>query len=127
MCRCVGVPVCQCIGVSMFEGGSIFMTHRDFRGLLKNVIPAKAGIHKSFKLLDPRFREDDKKCIFQQSHEHKNNLVEGFTKKYEVHLLVYFEEFHNIDEAITREKQLKRWKRAWKLRLIESSNPEWDD
>src|SRR3989338_9084630 len=67
MCRCVGVPVCQCIGVSMFEGGSIFMTHRDFRGLLKNVIPAKAGIHKSLKLLDPRFREDDKKCIFQQS------------------------------------------------------------
>ena len=64
--------------------------------------------------------------LTKRVYEHKNNLVEGFTKKYEVHLLVYFEEFHNIDEAITREKQLKRWKRAWKLRLIESSNPEWD-
>ena len=65
--------------------------------------------------------------LTKRVYEHKNNLVEGFTKKYEVHLLVYFEEFHNIDEAITREKQLKRWKRAWKLRLIESSNPEWND
>ena len=65
--------------------------------------------------------------ITRRVYEHKNNLAEGFTKKYEVHLLVYFEEFHNIDEAITREKQLKRWKRAWKLRLIESSNPEWND
>ena len=65
--------------------------------------------------------------LTKRVYEHKNNLVEGFTKKYEVHLLVYLEEFHNIDEAITREKQLKRWKRAWKLRLIESSNPEWND
>ena len=65
--------------------------------------------------------------LTKRVYEHKNNLVEGFTKKYEVHLLVYFEEFHNIDEAITREKQLKRWKRAWKLRLMESSNPEWND
>jgi len=65
--------------------------------------------------------------ITRRVYEHKNNLVEGFTKKYNVQLLVYFEEFHNIDEAIIREKRLKKWKRAWKLKLIESSNPEWND
>ena len=65
--------------------------------------------------------------ITRRVYEHKNDLVEGFTKKYAVHLLVYFEEFQNVDVAITREKQLKKWKRAWKLRLIESANPEWND
>ena len=65
--------------------------------------------------------------ITRRIYEHKNNLIKGFTEKYKEHLLVYFEEFHNIDAAITREKQLKKWKRAWKLRLIESVNPEWDD
>ena len=65
--------------------------------------------------------------ITRRVYEHKNDLVEGFTKKYAVHLLVYFEEFHNVDAAITREKQFKKWKRAWKLRLIESANPEWND
>jgi putative endonuclease len=65
--------------------------------------------------------------ITRRVYEHKNDCVEGFTKRYSVHLLVYFEEFYNVDAAITREKQLKKWKRAWKLRLIESSNPEWND
>ncbi len=65
--------------------------------------------------------------ITRRVYEHKNDLVGGFTSKYKVHLLVYFEEFHNIDLAIIREKQLKKWKRAWKLRLIESLNPEWND
>ena len=65
--------------------------------------------------------------LTKRVYEHKNNLVEGFTKKSEVHLLVYFEEFHNVDEAIIREKRLKKWRRAWKLRLIETSNPEWND
>lgn len=60
-------------------------------------------------------------------YEHKNNLVEGFTKRYGVHMLVYFEETNNILEAIQREKRLKKWNRAWKIELIESMNPKWKD
>ena len=60
-------------------------------------------------------------------YEHKQNLVEGFTKKYGVHMLVYYEITDNIESAIKREKQLKEWKRKWKLELIEKSNPEWQD
>lgn len=59
--------------------------------------------------------------------EHKNDLVEGFTKKYGVHSLVYFEQFGDMVSAIAREKQLKKWNRAWKIRLIENENPEWKD
>ncbi|MFZ2038472.1 MAG: GIY-YIG nuclease family protein [Minisyncoccia bacterium] len=59
--------------------------------------------------------------------EHQNSLVDGFTKQYNVKTLVYFESTENIDAAITREKQLKKWDRSWKLRLIESTNPNWND
>ena len=59
--------------------------------------------------------------------QHKNDIVEGFTSRYEVHSLVYFEETSNVDAAITREKQLKKWNRAWKLKLIENKNPNWKD
>ena len=59
--------------------------------------------------------------------EHKNKLVEGFTKKYKVHKLVYFEQTENVQSALLREKQLKKWKREWKLTLIEEKNPEWKD
>ena len=59
--------------------------------------------------------------------EHKNNLVDGFTKKYGVHLLVYYELHDDMEGAIVREKRLKKWERAWKLRLIEEKNPNWDD
>ncbi len=59
--------------------------------------------------------------------EHRKDLVEGFTKKYRVHQLVYFEMHEDMMEAITREKNIKAWKRAWKLRLIEEKNPNWDD
>lgn len=59
--------------------------------------------------------------------EHKNDLVEGFTKKYSVHRLVYYEPHDDMVSAITREKQLKKWNRAWRIRLIEESNPEWRD
>jgi putative endonuclease len=59
--------------------------------------------------------------------EHKKDLVEGFTKKYQVHELVYFEQISDVKAAIQRETQLKRWKRDWKLKLIESVNPEWKD
>ncbi len=59
--------------------------------------------------------------------EHKNNVVEGFTKKYGVHQLVWYEVADTPQAAITREKQLKKWNRAWKLKLIEATNPEWKD
>ena len=58
---------------------------------------------------------------------HKNDLIEGFTKKYGVHLLVYYELCDDIVSAITREKQIKKWNRAWKLELIEAQNPDWKD
>jgi putative endonuclease len=59
--------------------------------------------------------------------EHKNDLVESFTNKYGVHALVYFEQFGDMAAAIAREKQLKKWNRAWKIRLIENKNSEWTD
>jgi putative endonuclease len=58
---------------------------------------------------------------------HKNDVVEGFTKKYGVHRLVFYEMHPDMTSAIVREKQLKKWNRAWKLELIESKNPEWND
>ena len=60
-------------------------------------------------------------------YEHRNNLIEGFTNKYHVHHLVYFEDVNDIQSALQREKQLKRWTRKWKLELIEKFNPEWRD
>ena len=59
--------------------------------------------------------------------EHRNELQDGFTQKYGVHRLVYIEPHERIDEAIAREKQLKKWRRAWKIRLIEEHNPDWRD
>jgi putative endonuclease len=59
--------------------------------------------------------------------EHKNNMVEGFTKHYNVHRLVWYELHESMESAITREKRIKNWKRKWKLELIESRNPKWQD
>jgi putative endonuclease len=59
--------------------------------------------------------------------EHRSDAIEGFTKRYGVHNLVYFELHENMFEAITREKQIKKWNRAWKLRIIEQQNPDWED
>jgi putative endonuclease len=59
--------------------------------------------------------------------EHKNNLVDGFTKRYNVNKLVYFELTSQPQDAINREKRLKKWKRQWKIELIESMNPDWKD
>jgi putative endonuclease len=59
--------------------------------------------------------------------EHKNNMVEGFTKKYRVHQLVWYELHESMESAIQREKRLKEWKRKWKLELIEGNNPNWQD
>lgn len=59
--------------------------------------------------------------------EHKSDLAEGFTKQYQVHQLVWYETSQNMESAITREKQLKEWKRQWKVELIEKTNPYWND
>jgi putative endonuclease len=59
--------------------------------------------------------------------EHKNDIVEGFTKKYGVHLLVWYEAHETMEMAIQREKNIKKWNRKWKLSLIEQSNPQWMD
>jgi putative endonuclease len=63
----------------------------------------------------------------KRAWEHKNDLVEGFTRKYGVHQLVYYELHEDMISAINREKQMKKWNRAWKLELIERQNPGWRD
>ncbi len=65
--------------------------------------------------------------LYRRIPEHKEGTNEGFTKKYKVNQLVYFEQTESINTGIEREKQLKKWKRDWKIRLIESVNPEWKD
>jgi putative endonuclease len=65
--------------------------------------------------------------LVRRTYEHKNRIYRGFTKIYHVHMLIYFETFEDIDAAIIREKQLKKWNRQWKLRLIEEHNPKWED
>lgn len=63
----------------------------------------------------------------RRDFEHKHQLIKGFSQKYQLHKLVYFEEFNDVKEAITREKQLKNWHRDWKLNLIRSTNPGFKD
>jgi putative endonuclease len=65
--------------------------------------------------------------LVKRVYQHKTNIVEGFTEKYNVKNLVYFETTPCIASAIQREKQLKKWNRAWKIRIIEEFNPEWKD
>ena len=60
-------------------------------------------------------------------YEHKNKIVEGFTKRYNVDKLVYIEEYSDVNDALAREKQLKRWVRSKKNALVETLNPDWDD
>jgi putative endonuclease len=59
--------------------------------------------------------------------EHKNDMATGFTKSYEVHTLVWYETAPTMESAIVREKRIKKWRRAWKLKLIEEMNPDWKD
>ena len=63
----------------------------------------------------------------KRAWEHREGMIEGFTKKYGCKLLVWFEQHDDIEEAIRRERQMKEWKRAWKLRVIEEQNPDWND
>lgn len=65
--------------------------------------------------------------LIKRVWEHKHNVVEGFTKKYEVHALVWYEIHESMESAISREKALKGWKRQWKIDLIEKENPLWND
>ena len=65
--------------------------------------------------------------LVQRIWQHRNDLVEGFSRQYRVHRLVYYEQFVDMARAIEREKQLKGWRRAWKIALIEKQNPEWRD
>ena len=65
--------------------------------------------------------------LIKRVWEHKNDLIDGFTKRYKVHRLVWYELHENVESAIIREKRLKNWKRKWKLELIESRNPDWND
>ena len=65
--------------------------------------------------------------LIRRVYEHKNNLIDGFTKKYNCHKLVWFQETNNIEEAIKEEKRIKKWKREYKENLIRKMNPEWKD
>ena len=65
--------------------------------------------------------------LLRRVHEHRTDVVPGFTRKYGVHTLVWFEQHATMDTAIAREKAIKEWKRAWKIELIEAGNPRWVD
>jgi len=65
--------------------------------------------------------------LIKRVYEHKNNIHDGFSKKYNTKNLVYYEVYENIEEAIKKEKQLKKWNRDWKIKLISDFNPQWDD
>jgi putative endonuclease len=65
--------------------------------------------------------------LIRRIHEHKSDVVAGFTEKYGVHRLVHFESFSDVELAIQREKNLKHWVRRWKVELIEKTNPTWRD
>ena len=65
--------------------------------------------------------------LVQRIWQHRNDCVDGFSKRYQIHFLVHFELHESMVEAISREKQLKKWNRAWKIALIEANNPEWND
>ena len=65
--------------------------------------------------------------MLQRLHQHREGLIEGFTKDYGVHRLVWFEQHATMEHAIVREKRIKKWNRAWKVKLIEEANPDWRD
>jgi len=65
--------------------------------------------------------------LIRRVHEHKSEAVDGFTKKYNIKILVYYEVYNNIEEAINREKLIKKWRRKIKMEAIEKMNPDWED
>ena len=66
-------------------------------------------------------------ALIKRVKQHKDGVADGFTKKYNIHMLVHYESGNDVNAAILREKQLKKWERAWKVRIIEEMNPEWRD
>ena len=116
-----------------------------------DVMPAQAGTHDTSRWNDPmpigmptRFAKEPSVYILASKRDgilyvgvtsepwdrvnaHKQGLIDGFTKKYDVSMLVYIEFHEDMNGAIRREKQLKKWNRAWKVRLIQEVNPEWHD
>jgi len=110
-----------------------------FQSCFQFVIPAKTGIQNIMKTIHKYYvyilasqrngtlyigmTNDLQRGVY----EHKTGTIKGFTQKYGVSLLIYFEEFQHVQQAIERENNLKKWKRAWKLKLIEEENPNWDD
>ena len=65
--------------------------------------------------------------LVRRVYEHRNDMIPGFSSQYGVHRLVYFEAYSDIESAMRREKRLKKWNRAWKIALLEKTNPNWDD
>ncbi len=65
--------------------------------------------------------------LVRRVYDHKNGNIDGFTKKFKIHSLVYFEETSDIESAIVAEKRMKKWRRQWKIDLIQASNPQWKD
>ena len=107
----------------------------------QDVIPAEAGIQrKNEKTVDKQpavYILASKRNgtlyigvtsdLVKRIWEHRNNVIEGFTKRYGIHHLVWYELHESMESAIQREKKLKEWKRVWKLELIEKTNPDWQD
>ncbi len=65
--------------------------------------------------------------LIRRTLQHKNNLAEGFTRRYSVHTLVYYEQYNDVESALLREKQMKKWNRQWKINKIREQNPDWKD
>ena len=113
---------------------SVITTTSDIRA--SSVIPAEAGIHFTMNTYFVYILASKRNGTLyigvtndlkRRLHEHKQGLVEGFTKEYSVNRLVWYDQTNAIEEAIVREKQLKKWNRQWKIRLIEELNPNWND
>ncbi len=99
-------------------------------------MPAKAGIQRVMKEYFVYMLASKKNGtlytgmtndLIRRIFEHKQGMVKGFTQKYGIKTLVWYEQHNDVLEAIKREKNIQAWKRAWKLELIEKSNPDWDD
>ena len=100
------------------------------------VIPVNTGIHTAMKKYYVYILASKRNGtlyigvtndLIRRVYEHKNDLIDGFTKKYGVHSLVYYEQYDEVVNVIQREKRLKKWNRQWKIELIKKENPEWKD
>jgi putative endonuclease len=116
---------------------TVFVHQRHLQ--LPTVIPAKAGIQKDDEVGKQYFvyiltskrngtlYTGITSNLVKRVWQHKHGMIDGFTAKYKVKKLVYYKAHNDPESAITREKQIKKWNRTWKLRLIEEKNPHWND